>query len=270
MTFNACIKKHFDEAFGPYGFKKIKSKYPYWGRMVGDEILQIITYKNEWSMKPYKNFSIWGGVATVYRQRIDLDISPKDQDWLIDTKRIFAKKDEEYKKTRMVTECYDNSYLVEDEKRNGKKIQNGVEVCIKYLIPEYAHLDNIDKCYDFFAEYHPRLINILKYKSGDLFVDSNEGIMLFDLMTIDEYIEVSNSRFEKNNETWLTWYKNHYKENYYELYEKDYNSRKAFLEQSIDTFKFVLSHKKILERYREMKETRRMKNLEYIHNKLLV
>ncbi len=44
MTLNAEFKKVFGEALEPLGFKLIKSKYPYFVRFIGNEIVHIITY----------------------------------------------------------------------------------------------------------------------------------------------------------------------------------------------------------------------------------
>ncbi|MCL1824086.1 MAG: hypothetical protein FWG44_07780, partial [Oscillospiraceae bacterium] len=84
ITLNTVFKQVFGEALEPLGFKLIKSKYPYFVRLIGDEIIHIITIRNESTGKPgYKAFNILGGVATVYRQRISLDYNPQENNnWL--------------------------------------------------------------------------------------------------------------------------------------------------------------------------------------------
>ena len=37
-----AFKEVYGEALKEYGFKKVKSKYPYYARMVGDEIVQVM------------------------------------------------------------------------------------------------------------------------------------------------------------------------------------------------------------------------------------
>ncbi len=78
-SLNAVFKKVFGEALEPLGFKKIKGRQPYFVRVVeGGEIIHVITCREERSSQSkHKEFDIECGVATVYRESIDLTISPK-------------------------------------------------------------------------------------------------------------------------------------------------------------------------------------------------
>ena len=270
MTFNACMKKHFDEAFGPYGFKKLKSKYPYWGRMIGDEILQIITYKNEWSMKPYKDFSIWGGVATVYRKKIDLDISPKDQDWIIDARDFFRRKNSDFEEIQKKTGCSNNLFLIGNDENMIDRVRNAVNLFLKYMMPEFERINNIQSCYDFFVRHNGVLLNVLRYKTGERLTDENEGIIQFDMVTIDEYIDRKEKVFEEDNKKWLKVFKNNSKDNYLEIYQRDYERRKEFKDASIDAFKYVMTHNEMREKYHELMRERKKMNLEYLDNKGII
>ena len=85
VTLKAAFKRVFGEALEPLGFKLIKGKYPYFVRVVpGGEIIHIISYMEEWCPdRGKKAFNVIGGIATVYRHKIDLGVSPKDNcDWL--------------------------------------------------------------------------------------------------------------------------------------------------------------------------------------------
>ena len=44
----------FGEVFEPLGFVKVKSRHPYLVRLVGDEIIHVITIKEEWCSYPMK------------------------------------------------------------------------------------------------------------------------------------------------------------------------------------------------------------------------
>lgn len=81
MTLNAAFIKVFGEALEPMGFKKIKCSHPYFVRIVGGEVIHIITYK-KMSGYPYVDgrrredygkYDIVGKVETVYSR--DRDIS---------------------------------------------------------------------------------------------------------------------------------------------------------------------------------------------------
>lgn len=89
MSLNAAFKQVFGEALEPLGFKLIKSKYPYFVRVVsGGEIIHVISVKKKSSYLHAigrEGFTILSGAATVYRPKIDLSVSPRDNTrWLSD------------------------------------------------------------------------------------------------------------------------------------------------------------------------------------------
>ena len=79
MSLNATFVKVFGEALEPIGFKRIKSKYPYYVRVVNDEIIHAITLGKVPSR--HNEFCIKCGVATVYRGSIDFSINPYGENW---------------------------------------------------------------------------------------------------------------------------------------------------------------------------------------------
>lgn len=83
MSLNAAFIKVFGEALEPLGFKLIKSKYPYFVRVVSDEIIHVISYYNHRQGCDHdNNIVVKGGVATVYRKEIDLTHNPRRENWL--------------------------------------------------------------------------------------------------------------------------------------------------------------------------------------------
>jgi len=84
MSLNAAFKKVFGEALEPLGYKLIKSKHPYFVRVVTDEIIHVISYYNykQCYDRDHNNIVIKGGVATVYRSEIDLTHNPRRENWL--------------------------------------------------------------------------------------------------------------------------------------------------------------------------------------------
>ena len=79
MSLNTAFKKVYGEALEPYGFKKVKGEQPYFARVIGDEIVHVITYANTPMIVSgkYKAFDIMCGVETVYVPKINFDIPPK-------------------------------------------------------------------------------------------------------------------------------------------------------------------------------------------------
>ena len=71
MTFNTAFKHLYEKKLKPYGFQKVKGKRPYFIRMIGDEIFHMITYRNCWSDRPYKEFEVrWGVELYIGRKLI--------------------------------------------------------------------------------------------------------------------------------------------------------------------------------------------------------
>jgi len=77
-TLDKAFKQIFGAALTPMGFVKIKGKQPYYVRLVGDEIIHVITYTTRPGKREYKAFTVLGGVATVYRNRIDFEKTPRE------------------------------------------------------------------------------------------------------------------------------------------------------------------------------------------------
>ena len=71
LTLNAAFKQVFGETLEPLGFIKIKSRHPYYVRLINGEILHVITFKKDNYEKD--RFEIYGGVATIYKPLIDFD-----------------------------------------------------------------------------------------------------------------------------------------------------------------------------------------------------
>ncbi len=94
MSLNAAFKKVFGEALEPLGFKLIKSKYPYFVRIVTDEIFHVISYYNDKRCydRDHDYIVIKGGVATVYRSIIDLTHTPKRENWLISNGSVYLNR----------------------------------------------------------------------------------------------------------------------------------------------------------------------------------
>ncbi len=140
LTLSAAFKQVFGEALEPLGFKLIKSKYSYFVRVVpGGEIVHIISYMDMWNPYPgRKTFDIIGGIATVYRPKIDLSILPSyNGHWLSSISRYYSRLtpeseyDDEYRKS-----IY--SFEIEEESRSSlyNVMNYTLELTQKYIIPQ--------------------------------------------------------------------------------------------------------------------------------------
>ena len=169
ISLNAAFKQVFGEALEPLGFKLIKSKYPYFVRVVeGGEIIHVITINKGCSFD--NDFRVLSGIATIYRQRITLDESPSyNSIWL---HRI----DQFYRKLHSFDEnskysCYDLvSFYYCDEKPvihplTGKlceysliqAMEYAFGVTKKFVIPILDKVTDINSCIEHFRKYGPSM-----------------------------------------------------------------------------------------------------------------
>ncbi|MDD6097362.1 MAG: hypothetical protein PUB66_01320 [Oscillospiraceae bacterium] len=93
LTLNAAFDIVFGEALNPLGFKKIKSRFPYYVKCINDEILHIISIIAV-KKGDFYHLSIVGGVATIYRKKIDFTINPQVArgNWLEDTGLFYRRQ----------------------------------------------------------------------------------------------------------------------------------------------------------------------------------
>ena len=91
LSLAAAFKQIFGEALEPIGFRAIKNRYPYYVRMIGTDIAEIIALMDE---TPVTAFSVSVGVATVYRRKITLDESPKfNGNWMSSIRKFYRDTD---------------------------------------------------------------------------------------------------------------------------------------------------------------------------------
>lgn len=156
LTLNAAFKQIFGEALEPLGFVKIKSKHPYFVRVVNGEILHIITYRTEQPSYPEdKAFNVLGGVATVYRRKIDLSVGIKNNyNWLRSSVGDFyaiplgEDHDSYYRQT--ISRFY---YFSEIEKSMLSALNDSLELVKKYMLPVLNCVDTLEKSIEFFKKF---------------------------------------------------------------------------------------------------------------------
>lgn len=245
MLLNTAFKKVFGEGLAPYGFVKIKGKQPYFVRVIGDEIIHVITYKSEWSIEQgYKAFQIYGGVATVYRKEMSLDLVPADNtQWL---KRNYSfyyhyrtdscNCDEQYAKSMSWF-----FYKSDDEKSLLDALRYSLKVTMDVMLPILDKADNLCSCVDYFEKYGPFMH---LYSAEENFGNNkatnkyNEGLLYIKTNNRDDLIK----RQEQEKEYELYRIKTHRSglteeqlENDYKEYDEDRKKRFALKNKLLDT-----------------------------------
>jgi hypothetical protein len=198
QSLNTVFKQIFGEALEPLGFVKLKGKYPYFVRLVGNEILHVVTCKKG---PGWNEYCILGGVATVYRNRIDLDRSPRSNTlWL---KEIYCLCDlsnlfdwgNEYSKS-ITSVSYTEETTVD-------AVKHSLKMTEKIILPIFNNVVDIRSCIEYLDRYG---IMNLHYKNETFGNDNiasncNEGLLWYKLNDRDAYIEIRDRGLERQ----LAW-----------------------------------------------------------------
>ena len=139
MSLNAAFKKVFGEALAPLGYKPVKGKYPYLVRVIpGGEIIHVITCEESLCSYPRaRKFDIVGGIATVYRHRIDLDYSSKHNNiWLNPIGTFYARTVLKSEYNQQTFESLDGIKYKENDNLSLLNAMNrALEFANKYMLP---------------------------------------------------------------------------------------------------------------------------------------
>lgn len=157
LSLNAAFKQKFGEALEPQGFKAIKGRYPYLVRLINKEILHIISLRTEQADYPEdKAFSIFGGIATVYRPKIDLQISPTaNYNWLNNSVADFYMKSVDVDPDHYTYSILSKfNYFSEVPKSLLSVMEVALEYTKKYMITTMNEVNTLDECIKFFCKFN--------------------------------------------------------------------------------------------------------------------
>lgn len=197
-TLNTLFKKIYGEELAPRGFVKIKGRQPYFVRLIGDEILHIITFKPEFASNPQnKAFDILGGVATVYRGALTLEKSPyHNVNWLRENSSMYSKlhpyETDEERKYRISISRFE--YEKDNEEAMAEALYNSLAVTKKIMLPELNKAIDLRSCIEYYSVFAPSYLNI--------YTDENfgrpwnnwqyyEGLLQLLVYSANEYEEIS-------------------------------------------------------------------------------
>lgn len=197
-SFTTVFKKVYGEALEPYGFVKLKGRYPYFVKLIGDEILLVISYRNEWSSdNNRKAFNILGGVETVYRKDLALDKSPKDNtDWLNNNFTVYGQSHTYDYKTEIGKNILEFQYEIGNEEDMITAVNYSFEVTKEILLAELLTVVDLRTCLDYYRRYNGSTLNI--YSEEDWSKDrTNEGLLNLKLYNPEEYAEIIDKNIGK-------------------------------------------------------------------------
>ena len=207
-TLNTVFKQVFGEALAPHGFVKIKGRQPYFVRLIGNEILHIITYMP----RPNKSFRIIGGVATVYRQRLSLDECPRNNgNWLHGNLHFYR---ELHPLDEIPGDLFSKLYeFYYSEETIHSSIETALEITKEIMLPILDEVVDLESCIQYFEKFGPfmhlydneELVNAYVnnyYDEGLLYIrtNSHDGVK----KNMKKYLIEKSQRINKNvEEAWL-------------------------------------------------------------------
>lgn len=187
-TLNAAFKQVFGEVIEPLGFKLIKSKHPYFVKVVSDEIIHYVTTANEradgrgWDGVKYKCFNVFCGVLTVYKSKIDFDTDPGKFHFngFDSVSEIYA---EHHRFDLDVNYCSSIRafyYNPTDSKFMINALKKALAVMEKHVLPVIGEVVTLEKCMDYFE--------IMGHAVCLPFGYTGEGLLCTKLFSADEYV----------------------------------------------------------------------------------
>ena len=229
LSLNAAFKQVFGEALEPLGFKLIKSKYPYFVRVVpGGEIIHVITINKA---SPYMNvvkregFTVFSGVASIYRPKIDLSISPKANNrWLSGMHTLYAEAnrsdfDSEFKNGNL----YEFSYTEGDSESQLQEMELALKRTKSIVIPMLDDIVDMDSCARFCYVYNigfNPIVHLEAIRGGNINPNdvNDEGLLVMKIKDYSGYIDwkLERDRIKKKMLVELPHYK--YSQKEYEDY----------------------------------------------------
>jgi hypothetical protein len=141
---NTTFKQVFGEGLAHHGFVKIKGRQPYFVRLVGDEILRVV------ALKPgpgWKGFCVLGGIATIYRRRIDFEISPKNStNWLKPIDYLYGQANlhtwgKDFWKS-LNTFPYNEDTMVD-------AVKYSLKMTVEIILPIFNNVIDLNSCIDY-------------------------------------------------------------------------------------------------------------------------
>lgn len=269
LTLNAAFKQVFGEALEPLGFKKVKGRQPYFVRVAsGGEIIHVISYRKEWCSKQgYKAFSVYCGVATVYRRLLNLELGMDyNINWLQNISEIYRCSDNfEFENDKQYLQKISQfSYKYNDNESLTNTIKKAADVVKGLVMPVLDKTINLNACIEYYNKYKVffRFYDEKRLFGNDnLNNNDNEGLIMILVKPDDNYFTEKEEEYRTNLKSDLDkglistdFYKSMLKNSLEDLHREKNN----LLEVLNDPIKYSLAIKEL--NHRRYENTKRMEN----------
>ncbi len=270
-TFNSAFKQVYEGVLSEYGFRKIKGKYPYYVRLIGDEIVHVITYASRPAMKEgYKGYCVYGGVATVYRHSLDLNMAVRyNFEWFKSAQEYYANNNtyEESRKNRNRWNIF--TYKSDDETSLIESLEYSLEVTKEIMLPILDKVTDLKTCVEYYETYNESNLCLYTDKNfGQLYANNwyNEGLLNAKVYSVEEYIEKRKKKLAKAIENDIYMIKIGKSGFTEETYEKEKNEMYEWMLERIEKFKSIMNNPNEYDRVMKEMERRKEFNTGLLRN----
>ncbi len=182
------FKTVFGEVLEPLGFRLIKSRYPFFVRVVNGEIIHCVSIGKEKADGrekngvKYKCFNVYCGVSTVYRGNIDFDEDPSKFHFGFgdSISEIYIRNNEYNPDTDYYGSVIDFYYDPTDENSLTLTLKIALEATEKCVLPVFDEAVTLEKCMDYFER--------MGYLIRPFLGSGGEGLLSTRLFSADEYV----------------------------------------------------------------------------------
>ena len=212
------LKKVYKEGLEPLGFVQLKGRQPYFVRIIGGEIIQVISFRKEPGHAVIRKgdieydhpeldwFSVFGGIATVYRKKIDLSRKPiSNHNWMKTHSNMYVSGHRGNLDMDFLDSLEPYIYKADDEESMYEAGRVSLEMTKKVFMPIFDKVNNLEECVKYMEQYSADiyLSDDKDYGWNDVqfgFNEENEGLLYIKTNNRDDFKEQAKRACEERYE----------------------------------------------------------------------
>ena len=266
-----AFKEVFGEALKKYGYIKVKGKYPYYIHVVNGEIVHVITFSTRPKEREgYKEYAVYGGVATVYRHCINFNIPvTQNFNWIYSNGEFYSKAHPYEDDSEIRRKWYTFSYRENDEVSLTESLRYALEVTEEVMLPIFEAADTMEHCYDYYEKYDLSALSLTDTERWGIKYTSNEykeGLLSLLLFDVEQYTERKKLQVIRWDEKRLKQMELGIIRYGREFYEKDKKKTMEFTIKQIELFKKLRGNSETFEEVLVESERRKAYNIEMLRS----
>lgn len=178
ISLQTFFVKCYREKLESLGFKKVKGRQPYFVRVVGGEIIQVIACRTEHSGRPgeYKAFDILAGMASVYKPELDFSCAPRENlNWVKPIRYFYSRPFRLDFRDEIWRSLCDFLYKVEDEDSLRQELKRSLKATEEHVFPVFNKVKDLDAFIEHIMLRRPTDLYVPEYNADrDEFVPEND------------------------------------------------------------------------------------------------